>query len=194
MENETVKTSTLADAVSDAVKASMAMLTERLEKTEKKIAELQECIEDMQSSLSALAAKNVSGSSQSAWNCDSMPNKKARTEHPGSYGPASNASTRASSAPSSAGGMNQDGSDPRRVWFLGFPRPLPAGMMKAAMKQAVVATCGECAAKLKGVYFMQAIRRSTAPWLCTQSSMSTSSWSYEHRLTNGSTRRIRANT
>ena len=35
MENETVKASTLTDVVSDAVKASMAMFTERLEKTEK---------------------------------------------------------------------------------------------------------------------------------------------------------------
>ena len=37
MENETVKASTLTDVVSDAVKASMAMFTERFEKTEKKL-------------------------------------------------------------------------------------------------------------------------------------------------------------
>ena len=37
MENETVKASTLTDVVSDAVKASMAIFTERLEKQRKRL-------------------------------------------------------------------------------------------------------------------------------------------------------------
>ena len=48
--------------------------------------------------------------------------------------------------------MSRDGNDPRRVWFLGFPRPLLAGMMKAFMKKAVVTTCGEGAAVLTEFY------------------------------------------
>ena len=53
-----------------------------------------------------------------------------------------------SSVPSSAGDMSRDESDPRRVWLLGFPRPLFAGMMKAFMNETVVAICGEGAAAL----------------------------------------------
>ena len=87
MENETVKASTLSDVESNAVKQSMAVFTERLEKTEKNITELQASINDLQSTLSSLAAKEGSCSSQGAWNCDNiLPNKKARYVHPGGYG------------------------------------------------------------------------------------------------------------
>ena len=83
MGNETVKASPLSDVVSNAVKQSMAVFTERFEKTEKNIAELQASIKDMQSTLSFLAAKEGPCSSQGAWECDNtQPKQKSQVRTP----------------------------------------------------------------------------------------------------------------
>jgi hypothetical protein len=132
VESETVKSSQLKTTVADA----MSEFTVRLEQTEKNIVALQATMKDIQTSLANLSRDNVSGSGSGDSN--TWPQvKRSRIEYGG------NASTRASSLPSNDGRQTGGDSDPKRVWFMGFPRPLLAGTMKQYMRKCVKDVCGE---------------------------------------------------